>query len=123
MLAQRRSIWPTLLLLAALAALILAVTSADLRSPLSLYRAAPQPAQGMAVLERKLEARVCVTRQGFCAAPTARIGDPCSCPHLLRGMVPGHIERVGGTPVRPLADWESRGDRDGGYDAELPAGP
>jgi len=48
---------------------------------------------------------VCVTRHVLCGTRPGRAGDPCSCPHLLRGMVPGHIERLGddGTPPDPLS--------------------
>jgi hypothetical protein len=47
--------------------------------------------------------KVCVTRQTLCLASAARrTGDPCGCPHPLRGNVPGYVERVGGTPERPF---------------------
>jgi hypothetical protein len=45
----------------------------------------------------------------------ARTGDPCSCPDLLRGAVPGHIERLSVGAVRqrraPPDDPESDDDR------------
>lgn len=33
---------------------------------------------------------VCVTPQGFCHTATMAEGDPCSCPHPLRGNTRGH---------------------------------
>jgi hypothetical protein len=39
--------------------------------------------------------RVCVTGRGFCPVGPVRAGDPCSCPDLLAGNVPGRVELVG----------------------------
>ncbi|MEK0083152.1 hypothetical protein [Benzoatithermus flavus] len=106
MLAQRRSIWPALLLIGAVAVLILVATSIDLRRIGSFQDSPPQPAEGTAALERKIEARVCVTRYGICSGPVARVGDPCTCPHVLRGLVPGHIEILGASSTHPASrDW------------------
>jgi hypothetical protein len=53
--------------------------------------------------------RVCVTRQGVCPVGPLRVGGPCGCPDPLRGSVPGHVEPVGGAPVRAGSrDWPSR---------------
>lgn len=124
MLAQRRPLWPTLLLLGALAMLILVATSVDLRHTLAPRAEAPLPAEGMAALERKIEARVCVTRYGICAGPAARVGDPCTCPHVLRGLVPGHVEVLGSTPSRPdSADWGRGNSEEDPHDWGALAGP
>ncbi len=53
--------------------------------------------------------RVCVTRHGLCPVGPVQTGRPCGCPHPLRGSVPGHVEPVGGAPVRAGSrDWPSR---------------
>ncbi len=50
--------------------------------------------------------RVCVTRYGFCPVAAARAGDPCGCPHALRGSVPGLVERIGGKlSTGSVDDW------------------
>ena len=104
MLARRRSPWATLLFLGALATAILATTSLGWRDH-SRATSGRQPAPTVG-------AGVCVTPQGLCQAPASRAGDPCSCPHLLRGMVPGHIERLGTSPVLPHSnDWARNGER------------
>ena len=57
--------------------------------------------------------RICVTRHGFCQVGAARTGDPCGCPHPLQGNVPGHVERVGGTPWSGRTrDWPELDDAD-----------
>jgi hypothetical protein len=68
---------------------------------------------------------VCVTRHGLCPGPIARAGDPCSCPHLLRGSVPGHVERVGAAPARPRSsNWPAAAPaEDELYDWEGLVGP
>ena len=117
MMAQRRSLWPALLLLVVTGAAVAIYGAADpaRRAHGPPARLAPprepRPAQGFAA-RRHHEVRpclggrgVCVTRHGLCQAPIARAGDPCSCPHLLRGSVPGHVE-LGGAPARlRSSDW------------------
>jgi hypothetical protein len=70
-------------------------------------------------------ARACVTPRGVCPiAAGARAGDPCGCPHPLRGSVPGHVERVGGAGAPALAggrDWPGEGQ--GPADPLAPLGP
>ena len=61
-----------------------------------------------------------------CCAPRrpGRAGDPCSCPHLLRGMVPGHIERVGESPALPRLERLGRSSpADSHNDLDLLRGP
>jgi hypothetical protein len=124
MLARRQSIWPALLFMAAIAALVLIATSIDLDRALPSRGTSPQPAEGTAALAGKIEARVCVTRHGICAGPVARVGDPCSCPNLLHGPVPGHVEILGAAPSRPgSTNWEDRGSPESSYDWDPLAGP
>ena len=103
MMAQPRASWLTLLLLAALAAGIWAATGLGWRSWSPSHRAVvaePAPAAG------RQAHSVCVTPVAICPSLPARSGDPCSCPNLLRGMVPGHIEPATGPPVLPQSqDW------------------
>jgi hypothetical protein len=52
--------------------------------------------------DRAISAKVCVTRQALCLAGGGqRSGDPCSCPHPLRGSMPGYVDQAGGTSERP----------------------
>lgn len=67
---------------------------------------------------------VCVTRSGLCVAAPARAGDPCSCPHPLRGSVRGHIEREGAAPQRSQArDWPGEDDLDPRWGWDTLVGP
>jgi hypothetical protein len=102
-MARPRSFWPALLLLAALAALIYGATGVGwetaARRDAQHYLPAPEALGGASVA-------VCVTPDGLCPSPPTRTGDPCSCPHLLRGLVPGHVERLSGEPLLPRSrDW------------------
>lgn len=98
MMAQPRSPWPALLFLGAIAAAIFAATSLGWRGHLQTMGDRRVPTAG--------GPSICVTPQGLCQTQASRAGDPCSCPHLLRGMVPGHIERLGAPPVLPRSnDW------------------
>lgn len=103
MMAQPRASWLTPLLLAALAAAIWAATGLGWRSWAPSHRAAvPGPVPAAAPLARS----VCVTPVAICPSLPARSGDPCTCPNLLRGLVPGHVEPAAGPPVLPLSeDW------------------
>lgn len=116
MMAQRRSLWPALLLVAGAAAAIYGVADPARRAHGPPARSAPhaspvppkalQPGGTMRYGPALAGGGVCVTRHGLCQAPIARAGDPCSCPHLLRGSVPGHVERLGGAPARlRSSDW------------------
>jgi hypothetical protein len=97
-MAQPRSPWVAALFLGALAALIFATTSLGWRDQRHAARDRPLAQVG--------GPSTCVTPQGLCQAAASRAGDPCSCPNLLRGMVPGHIERLGAPPVLPRSsDW------------------
>lgn len=84
-MAQRhRTFLPALLLLgAAGAAVAWSVAGLDHR------RSAPERA-----LPARPEPGVCVTPAGICNAPWVPTGDPCGCPTLLHGTVPGHVERL-----------------------------
>jgi hypothetical protein len=113
-MAQPRSPWPALLLLGVIAALIFGATSLGWQGR--------TPAVGSTAAVGR--PGVCVTRQGLCQAPPARAGDPCSCPHLLRGMVPGHVELLGDTPTLPGSrDWSGREPPDEASDRSGLAGP
>lgn len=111
-MAQRQWPWPTLLLLGAVAAAIYGATSFGWRQP------ALPPATGTG------KPSVCVTRYVLCATRPGRAGDPCSCPHLLRGMVSGHIERVGELPALPGSkDWDDSSPADGNDGLDSLHGP
>lgn len=98
MMAQPRTPWPTLLFLAGIAGAIFAATSLGWHRHLQTTGDRPLPVAGAPI--------ICVTPQGLCPTAASRVGDPCSCPNLLRGMVPGHIERVGIPPALPRSsDW------------------
>jgi hypothetical protein len=43
--------------------------------------------------------RVCMTRYGMCPIGPVPTGDPCDCPHPLRGSVPGRAALLGDTAV------------------------
>jgi hypothetical protein len=120
MMAQRRSHRPALLLLVATAAAAAALYgAADLAHRAhgpparSVHHASPalpkalEPGATMRYGPSMAGRGVCVTRHGLCQAPIARAGDPCSCPHPLRGSVPGHLERLGAAaPARSRSsDW------------------
>lgn len=67
---------------------------------------------------------VCVTRSGLCVAAPARAGDPCSCPHPLRGSVRGHVEREGAEPQRSQArHWPGEDDLDPRWGWDTLVGP
>ena len=118
-MARRRSHWPALLILSAIAAAIYGATSIGWRDP-SLPPTSPA-AVGSPPAPL---ASVCVTRDGLCEAPAARAGDPCSCPHPLRGMARGHIERVGAAPALPRSsDWAEPEPAEELYDWEGLVGP
>lgn len=56
--------------------------------------------------------RACVTRVTLCVVGPARAGSPCSCPHPLRGFVPGRVEMIGG-PALTEAGGATGGSRRG----------
>ena len=115
-MARRQWPWPTFLLLGAVAAAIYGATSFGWRQP------ALPPAVGTRADTGK--PNVCVTRYVLCATRPGRAGDPCSCPHLLRGMVPGHIERVGEVPALPGSDdWDDSSPADSHDDLDSLRGP
>jgi hypothetical protein len=122
-MAQPRSIWPALLLLGAIAVLVYAATSPGWRGGVTSWQAAVPPAtRDQAVL--RAPARVCVTRFTLCPTAPARAGDPCSCPHPLRGLVPGHVETVGTAPRRPGGrHWPDRQDPRDVYDWDALVAP
>ena len=112
-MAQRQMPWPAMLLLAAVAAAIYGATSFG-------WRPSAPPAVGAA----SSGPSVCVTRYVLCGTRPGRAGDPCSCPHLLRGMVPGHIERLGDEPVLPYSnDWDQSPASPAPDDWDLQHGP
>ena len=115
-MAQSRSPWPMLLFLSAIAAVVFGATSLDRRDHPRAVSSERLPVAEVT--------SICVTRQGLCQAPASRAGDPCSCPNLLRGMVPGHIERLGAPPVRSQSDdWASPEADDPIYDWEVLVAP
>jgi hypothetical protein len=105
MMAQRRSILPALLLLAGAGGIVWGVTSIG-------WQARPTPSATRAV-PTSVQPGICVTEHGLCGATSARTGDPCSCPHALRGFVPGYVERLGvdAGPARRTSS-ETEDDRD-----------
>jgi hypothetical protein len=88
MMAQRRSLLPALLLLASAGGLVWGFTSIG-------WQARPLPSATRAAAPTSVQPGICVTEHGLCSATSARTGDPCSCPHPLRGFVPGYVERLG----------------------------
>jgi len=88
MMAQRRSLLPALLLLAGAGGLVWGFTSIG-------WQARPLPSATRAAAPTSIQPGICVTEHGLCGAAPARTGDPCSCPHPLRGFVPGYVERLG----------------------------
>ena len=124
MLAQTRTFLSTVLVLAAAAAAIYAATGFGWRSWSPAHRT-PATVAGPALIEPAAAPySVCVTPQGLCPSLPARSGDPCSCPHLLRGMVPGHVERAVGAPALPRSrDWAAPPDPDGANRWEALVGP
>lgn len=85
--------------------------------PVASATAKTNPVLPIASEDAATPATVCVTRAGFCPVTLARTGDPCGCPHPLRGVVAGHIERVDGTPMLPhSSDWPERHPTDQLYD-------
>jgi hypothetical protein len=123
MLAQTRMFLPTVLLLAAATAVICAATGFGWRSWSPAYPSAATMT-APALIEPAALHSVCVTPQGLCPSLPARSGDPCSCPHQLRGMVPGHAERAAGAPAMPRSrDWMTPLDPEGANRWEAPAGP
>jgi len=103
MMAQPRASWLTPLLLAAMATAIWAATGLGWRSWSPPHRAVMADP---ALVVGPQAHSVCVTPVAICASLPARSGDPCSCPNLLRGMVPGHVEPALGPPVLPRSqDW------------------
>lgn len=111
-MAQRQSPWLAMLLLAAVAAVIYGATSFGWRP------SAPS------VVGTDSGPSVCVTRYVLCGTLPGRAGDPCSCPHLLRGTVPGHIERLGNEPALPNSnDWDQSPAAHAPDDWDLQHGP
>ena len=102
MMAHRRAIISALLFLSLAVALAYAATTTGWRShrvPVA-GRATIQPATPVGAGAQGQPVRMCVSLAGLCAAPPLRLGDPCSCPHPIRGMMPGRIERLD-QPKRP----------------------
>lgn len=124
MVLRRRRPWAVALLAALAATAIVGAWHgigwhAPPRAVAPPVRLGAEPAAGPPVAT----AKVCVTRHGLCPAAAVRAGDPCGCPHPLRGTVLGHVERVGGRPVRPGGgDW-SRPEDDPSYDRDVPVAP
>jgi hypothetical protein len=113
-MARPRSPWPAILLLSGIAAAIYAATS------IGWQDRPPAPQQA----EPALRVSVCVTSYSLCSWPPARTGDPCVCPHPLRGLVPGHVELEGGEPAIPSSrDWSERENTRELYDWEGFVGP
>lgn len=120
-MAQHRSILLVTLLLTLACALALGAASFDRRAS-ALRRSAPQVA--VTAPPPAAQPRVCVTIEGLCGAPSAPAGDPCRCPHPLRGMVPGHVEILGGEPHRPRSrHWANTAPADEIYDWTGLVGP
>ena len=60
-----------------------------------------------ALFPADLPVRMCVTRYGYCPIGPLRAGDPCGCPHTLRGSVPGKVrvlDSAAATDGRPWAE-------------------
>jgi hypothetical protein len=119
-MAQHRSILLVALLLTLACALALGAASFDRRATVS--RSAPQVA--ITTPAPAAPPRVCVTAEGLCGAPFVPAGDPCRCPHPLRGMVPGHVELLGHEPRRPRSShWARTAPADELYDWDGLVGP
>jgi hypothetical protein len=98
-MAQSRAPWPALLAAGCIAALIFGATSLGWRD----WSTGDKTASAV------LRPGVCVTRAGLCQTRPAPAGYPCSCPNLLRGLVPGHVELLGDAPALPgSSDWSAR---------------
>ncbi len=68
--------------------------------------------------------RVCMTRYGMCPINPVPAGAPCSCPHPLRGSVPGHVELLGGSSIRTgLHGWLNQEAEDPLTNLDLLSGP
>lgn len=118
MMAHRRAILPTLMFLSLAVALVYAAANTGWRphrTPMA-GRATIEPPAAAAVRASNIKLRMCVSPAGLCAAPPLRLGDPCSCPDLLRGLVPGRIElldqprghrRDAARPPVDLFDWRA----------------
>lgn len=85
-MAQHRSILPIIVLALGGGAIIWAATSRLPVPPVPPATAIGEPG-------------ICVTPMGLCNAPALPTNYPCSCPNPLRGMVRGHIERLGNAPA------------------------
>src|SRR5690349_7112050 len=81
---------PALLTTALLLAAFLALTT-GLRRDERARPAAPASAASPAAAAAP---RLCVTPDLICPTATARAGDPCSCPHPLRGPVRRRVALV-----------------------------
>ncbi len=71
-------------------------------------------------------ARMCVTRSGMCPIGLVPIpaGDPCGCPDLLHGSVPGYVELLVGSSIRTgLHGWPKQEAKDPLTDLDLLGGP
>jgi hypothetical protein len=118
-MARPRSPWPAILLLGAIAAAIYGATSIGWHT-----RPSPAGSRNPEQAEPVSRVSICVTNYSLCSWPPARVGDPCVCPHPLRGLVPGHVELEGGEPAIPGSrDWSERENTRELYDWESLVGP
>jgi hypothetical protein len=93
--------------------LLFLVVLATVLAVVGTWRSVEQRPASAGVVAPPPPTRVCVTPKGFCPVGVVRTGDPCSCPDLLDGYVPGHVEFTEGPPVRPDArDWPMRNPAD-----------
>lgn len=122
MLLQR---WPpwllTLLALGTVAVLTLALSISSPHGGRSIVQPSTRPGAIEPEAGPPMLARICVTRHGFCPVGAAPAGEPCGCPHPLRGSVPGHVQPLGGgaSPGALGRDWPE----DEAEDPLAPLGP
>lgn len=98
MMPRRRSFLPGMLVLSVGFAIVYGATSPS-------WHTLPTP---QAETERRSrlvarQPRLCVTADGVCRAAALPIGDPCTCPDLLRGLVPGRVELPDTSELHPGA--------------------
>lgn len=98
MMARRRSFLPGLLVLSVGFAIVYGATSPSWHVLPTREAEAERRSRLVA-----RQPRLCVTADGVCRAAALPVGDPCTCPDLLRGWVPGRVELPDTNALRPAA--------------------